>query len=401
MNQYLGKIDPQFGKDEFLRKVWISLAKEDVPYDVFKENCGEIEEVYHLVLAVDTDYQSSWTADIGNDRQESYVDFETYYEKIPYTAYEKRYNSSKKITEDVPVTKYREEARQRQVTKFRTVTDWHTGSGNYSGSVRFFDSVDRDGQFDTRRFFKDYDKYQVCWFSKGQEPSGMHITDDMLNFAYGFQKKDIERETKLSVPGDRDRGFSCQITGFNPTSASLILVPEYVTTFKYHGETYVKKGFPFGNMAISKVGIPNPCSAESEAKRMTCETQKENKKRNDDIEPKIWDRTKIISFATIGCLVVSVIFSILIKYLFLVLIGFFGAAGLAAYSFINLKSTREKVEKETRQANAAASAACAERINNYEKHHYVELLGVLNEKLVSLGFSPLESVEAMSCEGEA
>ena len=93
MDELLGKIVPQFEKENFQRKAWVALAKEDVPIEVFDANFSAVKEETHRVLVVNTTYRAAWTAEIGNDRQESYTDFETYYENIPYTDYETKYKN--------------------------------------------------------------------------------------------------------------------------------------------------------------------------------------------------------------------------------------------------------------------------------------------------------------------
>ena len=101
------KIDPMHEKKDFLRKAWISLAKEDVPLDVFGADFSEVfEKNYHL-LCTGATYDMSWNAEIGNYRTESYIDIETYYDNEPYTDYEEKYDHQEEKIVRKAVTKYR------------------------------------------------------------------------------------------------------------------------------------------------------------------------------------------------------------------------------------------------------------------------------------------------------
>lgn len=395
MGELLGKIVPQFEKENFQRKAWVALAKEDVPIEVFDANFSAVKEETHRVLVVNTTYRAAWTAEIGNDRQESYTDFETYYENIPYTEYETKYNSTTKQNERIPVTKYRKEERQRQVTKYRTITDWHTGNGEYADSGQFFDGIDTNKDFDKYRFFEDYKPEYVLELSDEElaEHPEMVITDSMLNLACDVQKRDMETLTRASVRGDHIRGFSCHATEFNTSFSSLIMVPEYSADIKYNGKTYTTRAFPIGNMQISSAKISNPKSVASEKQRQEDETKAENRKRTAEIEPKVWKESKALSFLSIALLLASILCSLLVKVLFLVISCFAVAIGVTALAMLNTKKIRNRIESLVKAENDAAMEACNNAVENYEKYHKAELLEALNKKLISLGFSLAEMSE--------
>lgn len=90
------KILPEHSESDFLRKVWISLAKENAPSELFSEDFGEVQKTEHEVffesVSVEVDYQAS----IGYDREEPYIAYETYYEDEPYLTTESYYDSNTK-----------------------------------------------------------------------------------------------------------------------------------------------------------------------------------------------------------------------------------------------------------------------------------------------------------------
>ena len=394
MNNFLGKIVPCFEKEDFQRKAWIALAKDDVPLDVFDLDFSEATEEYHRVLIAKANYAVTWQADIGNDRQESYTDYETYYEKVPYTDYERKYNTNTRRYDQVPVTKYRKEERQRLVTKYRTVTDWHSGSGEHSGKELFFDSVD-ELPFAKTRFFEDYNSEYATPLSEEDVKAypDMKITQSMLNLARSVHEYGISNSTMDSVPGDHNRGFSYQITEYNLTSAYLVRVPEYKTTIYYDGEIYEKRGFPFGNMTVSTTNIPNPISVEAEKKKRQDKTKAENEQREKEYVTKIWNSTKILTLASICFLVLSIAVSLFVHYLWLVIVCFLGGIGLAVFSNVNVNKTSQRIQKEIKDANAAALSACNEAIENYDKEHKKVIFEALNKKLSSLGYAPADKTE--------
>ena len=395
MEEFFGKVDPIFSKEEFMRKVWVSFAKDDVPFDVFKEDCAEIDELHHRVLLVRTAYRTAWSAEIGNDRQESYVDFETYYEKIPYTDYEDKYNSSTGRTERVAVTKYRQEQRQRQVTRYRTVTDWHSGNGEYSDKVYFFDTVDTGKGFDMERFRKDYDTEAVVQLSGNALKAypEMVLTDAMLKVAYAEQESRIELDTQLSIAGDHVRGFHYRTVEFNPYFASLVWIPEYKTQITYAGKIYVVRGFPIGNMTLSDTKIPNDESADSYAGRKRAETKRENDIRNAEIAPYVWENSKVHLIGSVAAVAACVVFSLFADYLWLMITSYVGAFALIIVSLLRVHAFRKSKTEEINALNDAASAECEEAIKNFRQKHREEVLKALNNKLVSLGLPPAQLSE--------
>lgn len=141
MEHKFGKIQEKFSKDDFIRKVLITLMDEDAPIDVLKVDFSNFTQKEYLVYSTDVNYSLNWQGEIGYYRTESYTDYEKYYEKIPYTDYEKYYDHSEQKFKIRPVTKYRQEERERPVAKTRTVTDWTFTSGKSRGSVSILTCV--------------------------------------------------------------------------------------------------------------------------------------------------------------------------------------------------------------------------------------------------------------------
>lgn len=392
------KIEPMYEKEEFIRSVWISLAKEDVPLSVFDSELSEVTQEQYRILSASAVYETHWQGEIGRDRSESYIDFETYYEQIPYTVYERKHNYSTGKNEEKPVTKYRKEERQRQVTKQRTVTDWSFESGKHYGSADCFSCVDYSKECSEYRLNKDFQWHDCKSMSESdikKEPD-MNLTENMLDFAQSKHEEKIEEQLYVELPGDHVKNISYQIDNYLITDISLVKVPEYQTTITYNGETFVKKGFAFGNMMISKAKISNPTSIESGKEEL-------KKKRDQEIEERklksyrLMDKRplpfKIISWVL---LLASIAGSALLKIVTPIVILFAAAIVSAVFAKIYEKIVCAIIRKNTEIENSITEDLCEEACRDYEKTRRMEMLDVLNKKLASLGLKPATESELLN-----
>lgn len=397
MDQVFFKVDPKFGKDEFLRKAWISLAKEDAPIEIFDSNFTDVTEEQYRILSAHAAYQTSWEGLIGNDRTESYIDVETYYEQIPYTDYEKKYDSNIKDYRQVPVTKYRKEERQRQVRKNRTVTDWTNGNGHHSGKAGCLDCLDPKGTYDASRFLNDFDAYECSALSEEERAAqpDMQITQSVMDFARNKHEADIESNLRQSLPGDHAKDITYQVLSYTPTDATMIKVTEYQATIDYKGQTYEKRAFSLGKMTVSSTDIPNPLSIEDAKKEMRAKTKRENAERTAAIEGKVWESTGMLSVISILLLAASCVVSALLRFLIPVIACFAVALGMFIFSKIFAKVKRNSIKEKTERENTAATAACSAACADYEKNQREKILEALNKKLTSLGLSPATEQEML------
>ncbi|MBO5892409.1 MAG: hypothetical protein J6Q30_06820 [Oscillospiraceae bacterium] len=108
-------VKKEIEKEAFLRQLLINLGNNaETPVDVVNAEIGEVQESIREVILCTAQVSGTCTASVGYDRQEPYMDYETYKEKV----------GDKYIT------------RQRPVTKYRTVTDWQLFNTVYSGEAR-------------------------------------------------------------------------------------------------------------------------------------------------------------------------------------------------------------------------------------------------------------------------
>lgn len=389
------EIKPSYTKDQFIRKAWIALASEDAPIEIFEENFSEVKENEHQVLmdaiSVDVTYQVS----VGYDRQEPYIDYETYYEDEPYIAYEKEYNSTTKQYEERQVTKYKRVQKQRQVTKYKTVTDWSALNGNHSTSSMAVVENLKGQYLDEYLFINSFRgmKSGSLVPIDGEAADKMQVSESAHGKAMSEHRSAIDRSVRYSLPGDHNRDLDWKVSNITDSSTSLFKTPEYEATICLNGKTYVKHGFPFGPMEIGGDKIENEISLEAVTGKMKSELDSKIHDRKDSIDKNISKATNGISLLTIGLLVASILVSGLIKSTPLV-VGVFAIA-VAAFVFNTIK-----VKSETAAENKRADLEIANEtskvnseIADYSKNYKIKQREALNNKLKSLGFEPVAASE--------
>lgn len=391
-------ISPEFSKDQFIRKAWIALAVENAPIEVFDENFGAVVETEHQVfvdsLSVDVTYQAS----VGHDREEPYMDYETYYDREPYIAYEKQWNNTTKQMEERQVTKYREVQKERPVTKYKTVTDWSAISG--SDRVHSTSVVENtDGQ----HVDKDFKQLFISSFRGVKKSSlhpigkdladGMQITDFAREYALTDHRFNIDSSVSYDLPGDHYRDLSWKASSITDHITALYKAPEYEASICFNGKTYRKRAVPFGSMSIGGDIIENSASPESVKENLLSALEKKNRDRKDAVERNVIKATNSVSLLTIALLAASILVSFCIRSTALVT-AFFAVA--AAAFFYNTRKVKKETEAEMKRANKEIEknrAKTKAEIEALTKDYKSRLREALNNKLKSLGYEPATAAE--------
>lgn len=388
-------IIPEYSKDEFIRKSWIKLAKEDAPIEIFNEDFGEVSENKHQVLidtiSVDVTYQVS----VGYDRQEPYTAYEDYYEKEPYIAYEKHFNTVTKQNEERQVTKYKEVKKQRQVTKYKTVTDWSPLTGKHSTeSIAVVENL-KDEYLDKELFVESSSgiKEGSVLPATADIASRMQVTETARESAMTKHYDIIENSVVYSLPGDHYRDLDWNVSKVKDSSSSLYETPEYEVSICYNEKIYKKHAFPFGSMDIGGDKIENLISLDTVIGKMEDDLTKQNEERKKVIDTNISKSTSRFSLFTIVLLVISIGVSLLIRSTALVLIIF--SISVAAFIFNSIKVKRE-TSAETKRAKDEINSRTERvklEIDNYSEYYKIKQRDALNKKLKSLGYEPATAAE--------
>ncbi|MBR3436409.1 MAG: hypothetical protein IKG97_01505 [Lachnospiraceae bacterium] len=389
-------IIPEYTKEDFLRKAWITLASEDAPIDVFTENFSEVSEIEHQVMVESVSADVSYEASVGYDREEPYLDYETYYENEPYIAYEKQYNNTANRWEERQVTKYKKVAKQRQVTKYKRVTDWSPINGTHSTkSVVVVENL--PGVYlDEYAFVSSLTGLNLDSNTRAaseEEAENMNITDKTRETANYEHASTICRSVENSLRGDHHRDLSTDITDTYGWNTILYNTFEYSVSICYKGQTYKKHAFPFGPMNIEGDEITNTDSLDTITERMKQESEEKNTKREKAVEENVMKATGMISYLTIALLLVSIIISFFVHVTALVVIAFILAVG--AFVFNTIKVIKEEKDERGRAAEEieAETRKTDEEIFDYEVNYKVKQRNALDQKLASLGLKPVTANE--------
>ena len=344
LSNIVGRFHTKYDKTEFIRQAWIDLARQDAPFEVFQTDFSEVGLVEHQVVvdyaAVTVNYQAS----IGYDRTETYVEKERYYEDG--------------------------KERYRDVTKTRTVIDWHPTQGNLDLASTVVVENSSGIYFDADLFRLSYNSKEeddITLFT-GEEEEKYQVSNYAREEAGKKHDQYYERMIASSLPGDHQKDITYS-TMVKKTDTALCLTPEYTATVTLDGKTYTRRAFPFGKMTTGGDDIPNP---ESLA------LQQEEKHRR--IPHMVWNENKTIYIVSIALILLSVILSLAVRLTILKVMGFIAAVAGFIVAWVMESKARKEIE-------AVIEEECAVLAKEYKDKQ----LALLNGKLSSLGLDPADS----------
>lgn len=243
-------VKKEIEKEAFLRQLLINLGNNaETPVDVVNAEIGEVQESIREVILCTAQVSGTCTASVGYDRQEPYIDYETYKEKV----------GDKYIT------------RQRPVTKYRTVTDWQLFNTVYSGEATC--AADNSDEYisygDIELALKTIAEDSIV--TKGEAT----VSQKGLARAIKACETSVEiREVRF--PGDRQKDKRYNSTS-KVQSVSCFRLPFYEVTFTYEGKEYTASGFACGRLVVHNDVPKKNVDIEAEAKKMTEKFEKSSK----------------------------------------------------------------------------------------------------------------------------
>lgn len=387
------KIEPKYSKDEFIRKAWIALAKENAPIEVFKGNFGEVSIVEHEILSESLTESGTYTADIGYIRDEAYTDYEKYYEEVPYQTTETYYDYNAHERKERTVTKYRKEERQRAVTRHRQITEWKPFSGNYSEESVTFVENNQETYLDTMAFVKSLSNVDEVADTSEYDRRDVYISNDALKAAYKEHTDNIRLRVDVSLPGDISKNLTLNPITISNQQKELFKVVEYEAPICFDGKNYTKRAFPFGDMYISGDEIENNEDPETIEENMREEQENIADEKWQSIDKRVWEKNKKSFFIAIALLLSSILTSCFIHVTFLVVLLFLAAGVYTIFSLLKIKKDKEEeykiIEKEIEEDEEKNESEIANYAETYIKREYE----ALNVKLLSLGLKPADKEE--------
>lgn len=352
-------------REDFLRRTWLEIIKNDPPQDIFNYDFGEIKTICRDIFFRCATVDMSYSASVGHDRQEPYIAYETYYEEV------RNGDRTERVRKERPVTKY------------RTVTDWSAVSGNYSAATMGAADNNRCDGFSNVAFL--YSMAGVSLSIEGDNPDIALLSDSECAALQVDKEAEAEvdslietsarRELEESLPGDHKKNISVTINGYADSHDVLCQTEEYETEISYEGKKYKNTGFTFGYMMGHNellFGLKNDKSLESIIKA-----------KKDSIEPAVSKEIYGLSLITIGVIALSIIMSLFVHYYAAIVPAAMASLVMFIFRLVKESQTRKRIKAEVEKE-------CAECKTNYKQ----KLLDKLNNKLSSLSLKPATWEEA-------
>lgn len=382
------RIVPKFSKEDFMRKVWTTLAEEDAPLALFTKDFDEVTTEEYEVLIDTISADVSYHASIGYNREASYTAIEVYYEEEPYEEY---YDVNRKKK----VTKYKKVAKHIPVTKSKTEIDWSL----YSNSCE----VNNTTAYVTNKNYSDFDMdtfRKVYAQLSNSEFAAISGTEAMMFKISSAANKKVEKKhgnairrfVANSLPGDHCRDLNCTYFVVDQSS-ELYKVPLYRTSIEYNGKKYTKYAFPFGNeLIICGDRIENEQSFETVKSQTEKTLSDKAQKRRAAIPKYVWAKTGFVEILTMILLLSSVGISMLacilktsvLHNMIFISIVFAVSAALFTFNFILDKLVENKEHKRAEWAIQKEKDEANEKIAHFKENHFAELQKALNNKLSTL-----------------
>lgn len=394
-------IQPKFTKDAFLREAWIKLAAEDAPPEVFSEDFDEVQEVTHQVLMEKINAEVSYQVSIGYDRQEAYIDYETYYEDEPYIAYEQQFSQEQGKLVERQVTKYKKVARQRPVTKYKTVTDWSATNGNVNAeSVAYAYNGERETKVPDAfvSSFLGINSRSLIPASAEQSKK-MLVTKAAQSSVDEIHDAQIDEIVCNALPGDHYRDLTWTVTKEKKTAVALFQAPEYRTQIGLQGKTYQKFAFPFGVMVFGGDKIKNESNLDAKIAEMESDLKRRTYERKKETEDRVSKTTAPLSYLTIGVLAASILLSLFVRSTLLVVLAFVTSIILFILCELSIRGSMYAETKLEKEEISADRDKTRDEIENYSVNHKAQRLDLLNSKLQALGYAPAKPYELGDFDG--
>ena len=396
------EIVPEYTKEEFIRKAWIQLAKEEAPLEVFSGDFDSVTQKKHQVVidtvTVDVKYQGS----AGYHRQEPYLDYETYYEKEPYLTTESYYDSTTRTTRTRQVTKYQTVEKHRPVTRYQTVVDWSPTSGHQRAESTVFAENLPHVSFDEGTFYASYKDLQESSLKpvSDEVAQTMVVTEKTRKIIEDEHADEIFWSVERSLPGDDHQRLDWEIAKEISSSTRIVNLVEYRTSITYNGVKYKRYAFPFGSMVVEGDPIEDKSRPVSVTEKIKSDffSMSTSKERKTD---RMVDGVSVgIVLLTILLLIGSILVSCFVRVREAV-VGCFIAAVVAFFSGILIDFVFDKVAHRITKSfiNAEMKRAMSE-ISDYSEDYEKKVWEALNLKLESLGLRPATDAEMKEDEEE-
>ena len=346
------EISNNVSEEEFIRQAWISLVKEDAPFSAFETDFFDFIEKEHRIIENNLTARVSYSASVGYKREESYIDYEDYQEKVG----------------DNWVTK------KRPVTKYRVVTDWSPFSTQGCFETTAIAEIDPGTEMDS-------DEFKKCCDSSTTSKL-LPVSDERYNMIYDIKDgtrdllayhhdHNLLYEILDALPGDCSNDEKYLIDEIYSETNKLYFASEYQAKIKVNDKIYIKKMFPFGEASVFGDEIENN---ESEQQMLETKLSK--------IPQLVWNESKNIFIISLVLLALSILVSLIFSYTPMVTIMFIIAIVFVGISELIVREKTRKIKEKTKK-----------ECKDFSLYYKTKQQELLNKKLSSLGLKCVEEDE--------
>lgn len=368
-------------KEGFLRDSLVELYSAcDAPETIDSVELQEVNESDYQFLACNAEFEGEFTAEIGYDRKEQYLD-----EVREYNADLKKYVS-------------------RTVVKERVVTDWRPHSGRIHkeraslkelGNNDTTDYGDLDPELMEKYGNYGYSKEEVVvngQVNVEEETLAKHIftepTKGDMSDVLAQAEIYAEAEVRSELPGDHYRNFRPEI---KPTKYDFTVysAKRFKTAFDFRGKTHFLKQFTTEQHPTIYCSAMN---SDDEAYMLHMAEKKEL-----DTDPIIQKSKQIVmygQYAFFGCIALAILFGCILPMIadFSGVVPFILCVLGAIISYVGVcKSFQKRIDKQTK--------IIQDRFQYEKDSHFRKLqekkIGLLNARLVMMGQQPLSEAELL------
>ena len=226
--------------EDFRREALITLASNiNTPPDIFEAEFKPIRSEYVQYLKVEANFFATFSATIGYDRKEEYIEYDTVRDSHGGT-------------------------RRYPVTKTRTVTDWQPFSGSSTEFDYGYTNLIEDNFDDVIRFQSLLDfnanDLQLAELDKtNYQVDIINPSTAQINSALKYAENRFRNKCEKELPGNRHKDFNCHIT-HTITKTTCYIVPQYVLPFKFVDKEWQVESYKASNYS-SLYKAPNAAKA--------------------------------------------------------------------------------------------------------------------------------------------
>ncbi len=360
-------------KESFVRDSLIEIYSSiDAPVTIDSIEFSDVHESTYQILGQTSDYEITYSSEIGYDREEQYLEEETKYDR----------DLQRNIT--------------RNVVKTRTVTDWQPYNGTVTKKGAFLNELTNNDTVDLGDFDETiacqfagfcYDESEVCFNGTPVGDPEKLATVDFVEPTAADIKYAIDRgatkpkvEFESEMPGDRYRNLkiTCKATNTVPT---VFAVNRFKAAFDFDGKTHYARQFTTESLPGVFCSYRKNDDVLEDLKK-NCDEEIKNDpiyKKNDDIA----------TYSGIGLFVgIALVFLCMIIPAIPSMLAFFGViaaivSGILMSKFGKKRDAQKKLIKE--------------KFEQLGKDHKKELqkqkAELLNARFAMMGLEPLSDLE--------